>query len=98
MDFLKKTQDLFEEIKFTSEALDFIEKQLKRKDVSSSEWDRLYREEFKLAMNIAGAYGDLTILLDKMEKEEQYQFYVQRMRDNVKKYISVEVISVNSDF
>lgn len=95
MEFLKKCQDLYEELRAISDALTFVEKKLTRKDIDFDEQARLYKEEFRLAMDMSGAYEDLDNALNVLQKQEDMEFLVNRMRKNAAGIMKVQIIDIS---
>lgn len=97
MELLKKCQDLYDELRATNDALEFVEKKMSKVDNDLDEKERLYKEEFRLAINMAGAYEDLEKALNTLQKQEGMDFFVNRMKKNAKDIMKVEVIDVSGN-
>jgi hypothetical protein len=97
MGLLKKCQDLYEELKTTDEGLAYLEKKLSTDSTDPEDFERLYEEEFKLAMAMVGCFEDLMEALDKLDKEDDMKFNAMRIRQNATKLMKIEVIHVSDD-
>jgi len=89
MDVLTRAKNLYEELKVSVDALEFVQKKLKKQNLDQNEFEQLYKEEFRLSMNIAGSYTDLTEILKKLDKSKENEFFTKRMRQNIDKLVKV---------
>lgn len=92
----QKAQNAFEELRTISEAMEFVGKKL-QKNLDFKEHEAAYREEFRLAMDMASAYERLNICLNKLAADKELQFFVNKLRKAAAKLMKVEVINVNGD-
>lgn len=95
MELLKKCQDLYEELRTVNDALKFISEKLKRLDLDIDEYEALYKEEFRLSVELVGTFEDLQAALTALEKTSGMEFLANRMRKNAEQIVSVEVIDVS---
>lgn len=90
MEILTKCRALYEELRDATERMDEIEEMLQREpDVDRQE--QLLMEEFDIAMQISGAYGDLMYALERLERDKQgMSFFVKRMKQNANTLLEVK--------
>jgi hypothetical protein len=66
---------------------------MKGKSIDHEEYDRLYEEQFRMAMSAVSCYHDIQDCIEKLEKEEDTKFFARRMRDNVQKIMQIRELT-----
>jgi hypothetical protein len=92
MELLKKCQDLYQELRDLEDLLTFVSKKLEKQDLSFEEREDLFKEEFRIAVDMSSIAEDLDKSLDKLSKEENMSFLAERMRQNAAQIVAEEVI------
>jgi hypothetical protein len=83
------------ELKAAVEEMDTLTEKIKEADPYSEDFEKMYEDEFTLAVKVVGIYEDLHINLERMLKEDATSvFYVNGVRKEVDKLVSFGYIEV----
>lgn len=95
MELLKKCQTLYEELKTLNKDLAYIDQKLNKNDISFDEYEKLYENEFRLAMLMMGCYEDLCHYIDILKEDDNMQFIATRIKTNAESLIITGGIDID---
>lgn len=97
MEILDHCRTLYNTLETVHRDLLYVEKELKNRELPIDEYERLYKKEFELAMDISGIYEDLCMNLEELSKQHGLSFLANRMRRNAEEMMRTEVIDVDDN-
>lgn len=97
---LDKARDLFEQLEINHDEISTISINIKRAETDNLSPDilqQLYMNEFHLLMNNVGLFEDIMLNLDRINKNQENELEVRRIRKNAPKLCLVNVMELNND-
>lgn len=92
---IERVRDLYDQLQVNVAELDMVIENIEKTKESNEHpnvLEHLYGNEFRLLMDNFGIYEDLKTYLDKVEKTPENEFELARIRRDLSKLVTVEVI------
>jgi hypothetical protein len=92
---MEKVKDLYDQLNINYEQIHELIERIDKADNSDPEYlEHLYKTEFMLLMDNVGLYEDLKINIDQVERNQDNEFELARIKRDAEKMIIVEVIEL----